>query len=160
MTVWAFNEPNEENFKFVCESLKQGISRFGWSYLDSADLHQLADKENEDCSQEEHEIWDKTNFLLNIEKGDWIVHINVPEKGKVTAGKVISEYQFDQSRKGDFRHYFKLDEDSIISFDRDDSRVGPLLSKRLKLRGRYWTIKVEDEFFETIDDLKAGKSKE
>ena len=25
MTVWAFNEPNEENFKFVCESLQRGF---------------------------------------------------------------------------------------------------------------------------------------
>ena len=153
MAVWAFNIPNEKNHDFVCESLKQGISRFGWSYLDTADLYKLADKADEDCSKDEFEIWDKTNFLLNIEKGDWIVHINVPEKGKVTAGKVLSEYQFDQSRKGDFRHFFKLDKDSIISFDRDDSRVTDVLSKRLKLQGRYWTIKVEDEFFETINTL-------
>lgn len=150
MTVWAFNIPNEKNYDFVCESLKQGISRFGWSYLDSADLHKLADKPDEDCSEDEFEIWDKSKFLLNIEKGDWIVHINVPDKGKVTAGKVLSEYQFDQSRKGDFRHYFELDKDSIISFDRNDSRVTPILSNRLKLRKRYWTIKVEKEFFETL----------
>jgi len=156
MTVWAFNIPNEKNYDFVCESLKQGISRFGWSYLDSADLHKLADKPEEDCSEDEFEIWDKTNFLLNVEKGDWIVHINVPEKGKVTAGKVLLEYQFDQSRKGDFRHFFELDKDSIISFDRNDTRVPEGLSKRLKLQGRYWTIKVEDEFFEVIERIKSA----
>lgn len=154
MTVWAFNIPNEKNYDLVCESLKQGISRFGWSYLDTADLNKLADKADEDCSDDECEIWEKSCFLLDIEKGDWVVHINVPEKGKVTAGKVLSEYQFDQSRKGDFRHYFELDKDSIISFDRDDTRVPEVLLKRLKLQGRYWTIKVEDEFFEVIDGLK------
>ncbi|MFW5871832.1 MAG: hypothetical protein ACOCUT_01875 [bacterium] len=135
MTVWAFNVPNKKNYDFVCESLKNGISRFGWSYLDSADLQKLVDKEDEDCSDDEFEIWDKTNFLLNVKEGDWIIHINVPKKGFVTAGKVLSEYQFDQSREGDFRHYFELVRDSIISFDRNDSRIPPDLSRRLKLRG-------------------------
>ena len=153
MTIWAFNIPNKENYGFVCESLKQGISRFGWSYSDSADLNQLKTKDDEDYSEDDQEIWEKSNFLLNVEKGDWIVHINVPEKGKVTAGKVLSDYQFDQSRKGDFRHSFKLDKDSVIVFDRNDSRVPPRLSKRLKLRGRYWTIKTENEFFDSLSRL-------
>lgn len=156
MTIWAFNKPSGKALQFVANSLKQGISRFGWGFIDNANLHTLKLKHWREMTKTELEIWKKTNFLLNIKKGDWIVHINVPRWGMVTAGKVIEEYNFETENNeiGDFRHFFKLELDTIIQFNRNDPNVHPLISRKLKLRGKYWRIYAQKEFFETIKNLK------
>ncbi len=158
MAVWVFNTPNEKALQFVSNSLKQGISRFGWGYIDTADIRILEDKPWNEMSKEEIEIWNKTNFLSNIKKGDWIVHINVPHWGMVTAGQVIEEYNFETEGNeiDDFRHFFKLDLNTIVEFERNDPNVHPLISRKLKLRGKHWRIYAEKEFFETIENLKNG----
>lgn len=38
MAIWVFNDPGHEYCEFIKNSLQQGISRFGWSYHDTADL--------------------------------------------------------------------------------------------------------------------------
>lgn len=164
MTIWAFNKPDEEDkISFVYDSIKKGKSRFGWSYLDSADLRILDVKEYEDCSSEELKIWDKTKFLLDIEKGDWIVHINIPKWGLCSAVKVVEPYEFDTTKNnlgkeytdvGDFRHMISIDPNSLIVFDRDDTKIYPALNKRLKLQGKQWRIKCQNDFFKAISQLK------
>ncbi len=161
MSIWAFNSPNESSLEFVANSLKKGISRFGWGYLDSADIRTLALKSWEEMTKQEIEIWSKANFLTNIEKGDWIVHINVPYWGAVTVGQVVEEYNFEQDDNEiqDFRHFFKLDLTTIIEFERNDPNVHPLISRKLKLRGKYWRIYAEKEFFESLENIKTGNVK-
>jgi hypothetical protein len=156
MNIWAFNTPNESSLEFVSESLKKGISRFGWSYTDNAHIRQIADKSWDDMDEDEFEIWRKARFLSEIERGDWIVHINVPYWGAVTAGQVIEEYDFEaeDNEIGDFRHFFKLDLETIIEFERNDPNVHPLLSRKLKLRGKHWKIYAEKEFFESLENIK------
>ena len=156
MNVWAFNAPDESSLEFVSESLKKGISRFGWSYTDNADIRQIADKYWEEMTDDEVEIWRKASFLTNIKKGDWIVHINVPYWGAVTAGQVIVEYDFEaeDNEIGDFRHFFKLDIETIVEFERNDPNVHPLISRKLKLRGKHWKIYAEKEFFESLENIK------
>ena len=156
MNIWAFNKPNESSLEFVTNSLQEGISRFGWSYIDTADLRELQHKSWDDMSEDELLIWSKTSFLLNIKKDDWIVHINVPNWGMVTTGQVVKEYNFDKKDNeiSDFRHFFKLDKETIIQFDRDNSNVLPSINKKLKLRGRYWQIYAKKDFFTSINSLK------
>lgn len=158
MAIWAFNLPGNQYVEFITKSLKQGVSRFGWGFRDSADLRILSQKSWEEMDKEELFIWSKVNFLKNIKIGDWIVHINIPQWGAVTAGQVIEEYNFESEDNeiSDFRHYFKLDIDSIIEFERNNHNVHPLVSRKLKLRGKYWRIYAEKEFFETIENLKTG----
>lgn len=158
MAIWAFNKPNDSSFKFVAKSLKQGISRFGWGFMDNADIRKLAPKPWDKMTKKELEVWSKASFLSNIKKGDWIVHINVPYWGAVTTGQVIEEYDFEteDNEIGDFRHFFKLDIETIIEFERNDQNVHPLISRKLKLRGKHWRIYAEKEFFETIENLKNG----
>ncbi len=97
MGIWAFNTPDDDShIDFVSESLKQGVSRFGWGYVKEADIRKLEAKSWEDMSEDELLIWSKASFLSKIRKGDWIVHINVPQWGTVTTGQVIEEYEFEK----------------------------------------------------------------
>jgi len=156
MAVWAFNYPGEQYEEFLVKSLKKGISRFGWSYYDGADLNLLAEKPWGKMNDDEIATWSKSSFLLNIEKDDWIVHINLPYWGAVTAGKVIDKYAFEKNDTeiSDMRHFFRLDVNSIITFERDNHNVHPLINRKLKLRGKHWRIYNEKEFFQTIENVK------
>lgn len=167
MTIWAFKGSNDkENDEFISESVRNGISRFGWSYGDFADLNFIKTKTWDSMSDHEKDVWSNSNFLLEIEKGDWIVHINIPDKGMCLAGQVSEVYKFEteNNKRGDFRHLISLDKSTIIEFDRNDENVLPIINSRLKLMGRYWRINNVTEFLETIENLKlnrvSGKKKD
>jgi hypothetical protein len=90
-----------------------------------------------------------------LAKTIYVVYINVPEWGKCTVARVTGAYmwRFDDD---DFNHRFPVDPGSVIVFDRNDAVVHPALSARLKLRGRYWRIYLQDEFEELVNALKGG----
>ncbi len=148
MTVWAFNKvDNKDARNLVYQSLKNGKSRFGWSQKDE---HNLKLKDN-------WSDWhSKQLFLLQIKKGDWIVHINTPTWGKCVAVRVLEEYDFDEGLECpfgfDFRHVFLVEKESFIEFDRKDENVLP--SVNLFPRGRYQRIKAEKDFKSSINNLK------
>ncbi len=161
MTIWAFNKVDDnQTRKLIYESIKSGKSRFGWSGDDRNNL-KLKNNWTEDHS--------KQLFLLQIKKGDWIVHINTPEWGRCVAAQVLSEYDFDdgiQCHWGrDFRHYFNIDINTIIEFNRRDPNILP--SVNLNPRQRYHRIYAADDFLKSIENLKCnivklnnGESKE
>ena len=151
-TVWVFNKPNDENVSFAYNSVKQeGIMRFGWG---SYDLNQLQNGKFEGFTTDQKLSWKKTNFLLQIKPGDWIVQVSVPSYGKCIAAKVIEPYSFNNlSAEGDFGHGFKLDKKSIVEFNRNDPNVLPIISRRLKLQGHYWRIYYKIEFLQSIENV-------
>jgi hypothetical protein len=153
-TVWAiqgwdFREP-------IHKSLLEGQGRFGWSYVETADLHKLAQRiasegfsalsaDEKDCYQ---------SFLLEMQPGDWVVYINVPTYGKCTLARVDRPYFFEFDREiGDLGHRFGVDPATVRTFDRNDARVHPRLRASLKLRGRYWRIWARDEFQALLETL-------
>ena len=160
MTVWAFNQVDNDDCKNkIYQSFKNGISRFGWSQKDE---HNLKGEKWTDWHS-------KQLFLLQIRKGDWIVHINTPSYGKCIAGKVKSEYNFDEGLDcwgiKDFRHFFEIDKETIIEFDRQDPNILPTVN--LRPRQRYHRIYAVDDFLQSIENLKNntvnlqnGESKE
>jgi hypothetical protein len=161
MTIWAFNKVDEvAERKLVYKSIKSGKSRFGWSQQDE---HNLKLKDN-------WSDWhSKQLFLLQVNPGDWIVHINTPNWGECTAVQVLSKYDFDDGLQcswgPDFRHFFDVDVNTIIEFDRRDENVLP--SVNLNPRQRYHRIYAVDDFLKSIDNLKNntvslndGESKE
>ena len=156
MAIYVFNKGNDEAVNFVSKSLKNdGISRFGWSYHDNANLRDLENKPWSEMNDREIETWNKSKFLLNIKPGDWVVHINVPSWGLCTAAKVESDYFFGENNEiSDFRHCLKIDKSSLVEFDRNAEEVHPYISARLKLQGKYWKIFAEKEFFDSLDNLK------
>jgi len=155
MTIWAFNQPAEEYVKFVSASVHRGTSRFGWSWFDDANLNLLKNKNWEDMTNDEKDVWSKSGFLLDIIKDDWIVHINTPKWGECSAAQVIEPYYFDQEpTENDYRHCIRVDQKSVIEFERNNPNIHPLVSRKLKLRGRFWRIYCEDEFFQSINNLK------
>lgn len=162
MTIYAFNDPNEKWKKYVADSLLfDGKSKFGWSYFRSANLLDLEDKPWSEMSEEEIETWNKTNFLLEIKEGDWVVHINVPTWGQCITGRVKEKYFFedDPTDKKDFRHTLLLDKDTVMQFDRNNEAIHPLISRRFKLRGRFWRIYDQEAFLMSINNLKNGINK-
>jgi hypothetical protein len=165
MTVWVFNTPQGDGqVDFVYASLQKGISRYGWSYVNTADLHKMENKDWEELDESETECWNRGHFLLDVEKGDWVVHVNVPEWGMCTAGKVIEKYKFDSKKNkigvddysdgGDFRHTLGLDIDTLVTFDRNNENITPFISRRLKLQGAYWRIYDTDEFLKSIENVR------
>ncbi len=161
MTIWAFNKVEEEaERKLVYQSIKTGKSRFGWS---QSDEHNLKLKDN-------WTDWhSKQLFLLQVKPGDWIAHINTPTWGRCVAAQVLSEYNFDDglpcSWGPDFRHFFDIDVNTIIEFDRRDENVLPTVN--LNPRQRYHRIYAADDFLKSIGNLKNntvnlndGESKE
>ena len=147
----------EEVQHFLTDSIKNGVSRFGWSYVDTADLRRLGDKPWKEMDEREQNCWAKANFLLGIEKGDWVVHINLPCWGACLAGQVSETYSFEQNGNAfeDYRHLLKVDKNSIVEFDRNDDRVHPVIGSRLKLQRGHWTIQFQEEFLQTIANLKV-----
>ena len=156
MNIWAFNEPSEPSF--VYESAKNGISRFGWGFINSGDLLSLKTTSWEAKNKEEQTCWSKAYFLLDIRAEDWIVHINVPSWGTCTAAKVIKEYQYEKQNNtvGDFRHMIGVDPKTVISFKRNDPNILPIIQRKLKLRGRYWRIYDQTEFIRSLENVKTN----
>jgi len=138
-------------------SLKRGEGRFGWSYVETADLRLLKARidasgwnslttEEKDCCQ-----W----FLLDLKAEDYVVYINVPEWGKCTLARVTGPYFF-RYEGDDFNHRFPVDPESVCVFDRNDAVVHPALIARFKLQGRYWRIYLKEEFETLVKALKSG----
>ncbi len=158
-TIYALKGANDpERDAKTYESLKKGVGRFGWSYVETADLGKLQASINT-------EGWDSLTtdqkdcyqpFLLDIKKGDYVVYINIPEWGKCTLARVTDSY-FWSWEDEDFNHRFEVDPKSVRHFDRNDAIVHPALSRRLKLQGKYWRIYLQKEFESLVDSLKKGK---
>ena len=170
MKIYALKGPSLADYKqdelekvqqFLSESIKNGVSRFGWSCTDDADLTKLKDKQWDKMNDKEKDCWAKANFLLRVEEDDWVVHINLPKWGSCLAGQVIEKYSFEHNGNefGDYRHLLKLDKNSIVEFERNDDRVLPIISNKLKLQGRFWRIYEVDEFFQTLENLKKPLEK-
>ncbi len=137
-------------------SLLKGEGRFGWSYIESADLRKLKQRITkngwESLSDKEQNCYQK--FLLDFKENDYVVYINVPKQGKCTLARVTGPYVWRYEEK-DFNHRFPVDPKSVCVFDRNDEIVHPALISRLKLQGRWWRIKLQDEFDDLLKSLKT-----
>lgn len=143
----------------VFSSLQKGEGRFGWSYIETADLRKLQERIDKDgwesLSEDEKACYQP--FLLDFQPGDYVVYINIPEFGKCTVAKVTGQYQWRYEDE-DFNHRFPVDPSTIYVFDRNDAAVHPALRARLKLQGRRWQIYLKKEFAELLEFLKNGVS--
>ena len=167
MTVYAlrtsdvkdrWTEDFEHHVKWMWESLKGGEGRFGWSYVETADLRDLKrriEQDGWDSLSEDEQNCCQAYFLLDLRDGDWVVYINVPEYGKCTLARVTGEYQW-RWEDGDFNHRIPVDPDSVVSFDRWDDRVYPYLRARLVLKPKWWRITAEKEFDLLRESLRQG----
>ena len=153
-TIYALKGSSECD---ILQSLKRGEGRFGWSYIETADLRQL--KATVDSSGWEALTDEGKNcyqaFLLDLKADDCVIYVNVPEWGRCTIARVTGPY-FWRYDGDDFNHRFPVDPESVLVFDRNDAAVHPALSARMKLQGRYWRIYLKEEFEALIKALKSG----
>lgn len=161
--VWAFLAPSGKDERMrprVYKAVKDGKSRFGWSWAPECNL-------NSDPNR-----WPEGNgkqlFLLDIKPRDWIVHINMPGYGKCIAAQVVSEYQFDEGidfsveysesdSPRNFCHFFEIDPTSRVEFDRNDWCIHPDIN--LKPRYRYHRVYAVKEFLMAIECIRSGRSR-
>ena len=159
-TIYALkNTFDPERDAITYSSLPEGVGRFGWSYVETADLKRLQARieAGDDLTEEE---WDCYHpFLLGLEENDYVVYINIPEWGHCTLARVTGPYFWNWGGKGsDFNHCFPVDPSSVRVFDRNDDIVHPQLRRKLKLRGRWWRIyDLHEEFELLIESLKEGE---
>jgi hypothetical protein len=150
---------DDEHAEMVHAALCEGEGRFGWSYVEGADLRELRRrieqsgwdsllKDEKDCYQ---------NFLFNLQPDDYVVYINVPTRGHCTLARVTKPYYWRWA-DDDFNHRFGVNPASVQSFNRNDDVVHPALSARLKLQSRWWRIYMKEEFESLLENLKAGNA--
>jgi len=141
----------------IYASLAKGDGRFGWSYIDTADLRQLKQRIEQNgwdnLSDEEKDCYQ--GFLLDFQEGDYVININVPEWGKCTVAKVTGPYEW-RFESDDFNHRFPVEPASVYIFDRNDAIVHPALRSRLRLQGRWWRIYLQSEFEALLKSLQEG----
>lgn len=154
MTIWAFLAPREAAKRLaIYDSLRnEGKSRFGWSTEDANNLT-LERNHWTDANREQM-------FLLKIEQGDWIVHVNVPKHNRCVAAKVLSGYNFDDglrfSDHTDLRHCFEIAITELVEFGRRDPAVVP--SVNLDPWRRFHRVKATVDFHRTLDNVRTGKT--
>ena len=125
--------------------------------MDEANLNELNDKGFDELTKEESQCWGRANFLLDVEVGDWVVHINLPYWGACLAAQVTGKYEFedDDNEVSDYRHMLKIDTSTLVEFERNEDEVLPNISSRLKLQGSHWRIYHVEDFLQTIHNLNA-----
>lgn len=141
--VFAFAKIDEDAARqAVYNEIKNGKSRFGmWDQQSS-----LRD-----------EYYGANAFLLRIQEGDWIVHVNSPEYGMCVAVQTTGEYQFDDGIPvewgdgRDFNNYIPVDPKSLKEFDRNDPNVLPSVNLAPRRRGQR-VLEVED-FLQSLRNL-------
>ena len=160
MAIYAIKSPEDNETKDrLYDSLKRGEGRFGWSWIPTADLRKLERRIANDgwdsLTDEEKKCGGSSRFLLKLQNGNYVVYINLPRWGECTLARVTGPYEF-RFEDVDFNHRFPVDPDSVCSFDRNDDMVPPALCTRLKLRGAWWHIYTEAEFYELLESLNQG----
>lgn len=90
-SVYAFAKVPEVMQGAIYNAIRAGKSRFGmW--------------EQEVSLREEH--YGANAFLLRINPGDWVVHVNLPCYGRCIAVQVTGEYGFDEGLNCDWGRDF------------------------------------------------------
>ena len=158
MAIFAIKRAdNQDDVQNVFDSLNGGEGRFGWSYVETADLRELECRIEKDgwnsLSEDEQKCYHP--FLLDFKDGDYVVYINVPQWGHCSLARITGPYYW-QFTSRDFNHRFPVDKDSVRTFERNDGRVHPNLCTRLKLQGRRWRIYAEPEFADLLRSLDDG----
>ena len=149
MTIWSFNKAgNTEEIRSIYDSVKSGISRFGWSIEDHHNLR----------LPEQSEWYSRQAFLLSIEPGDWVVHISTPTYGKCIAARVVKGYFFDAGilceDRRDYRHALRVDVESIVEFDRRDPRIPDNVN--LQPRSRQQRVHAAEDFLSAMEAIKSS----
>ncbi len=143
---------------WLAKNLEEGTARFGWSRGDDSNLR---DKKNDEQGN---------GFLLNINKGDYLVFTHLPKYGQVTIARVTEGYSFkdeDESYQdesllegkydynhGDYRHCIGVQK--LYSFYRKNKDVPNSLQGNFTPIRRWQKVSSRDQFEEVLRKLESG----
>ncbi|MFA6132790.1 MAG: restriction endonuclease [Phycisphaerae bacterium] len=144
--VFSFAQvPDDHSRNLIYEEIQKGRSRFG-----------MFDQAHKSL---EVEYYGRNRLLLEIHRGDWIVHINMPQYGKCVAVQVAGRYQFDDGIEcpwgTDFNNLIPNDPATILEFDRSDINVLP--SVNLSPLKRIQRVRQVADFLESLENLRHNK---
>ena len=142
--VYAFAKVGDEEFsRLIYNEIKSGKSRFGmWGQTKSL----------------KEEYYGRNRLLLEIEKDDWIVYVNMPTYGRCVAVKAVDGYEFDEGilikewGTHDFNNYIPVDPLSIVEFSRNDMNVLP--SVNLAPRRRIQRVSEVSDFLQSLENIE------
>lgn len=160
-TGLPYDERNEKTYL----SLKDGVGRFGWSgeYADDLREYERRLEAGEGLTPDEWPLYSNQRFLLDIKEDDYVVYVNIPERGRCTLARVVGGYFWGAEKykdDDDFRHCFRVDPESVNDFDRHDAAVHPRLRSKLGPRRRWQGVYDVHEHFESLlDSLKKEKDR-
>jgi hypothetical protein len=143
--VYAFAKIDDEDArKKVYKEIKGGKSRFGmW---------------DQEVSLRE-QYHGRNGFLLRIQEGDWIIHVNSPTYGHCVAAQATGEYDFDDGIEcewgRDFCNFIPVNPESIIEFERSDPNVVPSVNLTPMRRGQR-VLQVED-FLRSLENIRNDR---
>ena len=159
MAIYAYGEP-KGNQQFVYDSLvKDGISRFLWSWYHDSNLKRLRNVPRDQMTADEQATWSKGHRLLDFRVGDWVLHKNVPEWGQITTARLSSEYFYQAempAQHQDGRQCFRVDK--VFTFTNDYTEQGlhkVLYNEIAGKQGALYQVTCDREFYETIIALKV-----
>lgn len=167
MAIHAFRAPSNSDYieselreikEFLTDSVNKD-SRMKFGYSLSCNLRDLEGKDWSEMNSNEALCYKQSHSLLDIKKGDWIVQVNLPKYGECIAAQADGEYTFGRECpvRGDFEHEIPVDKNTIVTFDRNDPCILPVISNCLKNRHFHWQIGYESEFLRSIDNVKKEK---
>ena len=148
----------------IHRSLHEGVGRFGWSYVETADLRQLKNRIDqrgwEDLDERELDCYQA--FLLDLKEDDYVVYLNMPEPRWCTLARVTGPCPYFWKWDGegsDFNHRFHIDPSSVAHFMRNDAIVQRALYHKLNpLRRHQGIYDVHEEFERLLQALREGKA--
>jgi len=119
------------------DELQDGRARFGWSGKDEQDLLAIKDKleRGDELTPDEYDSWSRAKFLLDAERGDYIVYPNIPEWDICSIVRITGEYEYtdtwDPRGRSNYRHAISCE--YLIEFDRNSGSIPPNLQNQMKL---------------------------
>lgn len=145
MQAFAFAKISDDQARaLVYEEVKRGKSRFGMWDQEGSLLENYHGR---------------NGFLLRIEAGDWIVHVNLPHYGQCVAVQAAGTYAFDRGIKcswgRDFCNFIPVDPATMVEFSRTDPNVLPSVNLWPLKRGQ--RILAVEDFLQSLDNLRSAR---
>lgn len=147
--------------------LQEGRARFGNSRSQTANLNRIRDgiieHEWRNISETEKSFWSYAAFMLDVDIGDYLLYLDLPERNYNCVARAVGHYEFtnvwDSEKRGDFRHVVPCN--FIAAFDKSHPVIRSCL-EGFSFTGAWTKVPMNKDFESLIrfeeDHLKDDTS--